>query len=198
MNKLHWVGFAAIAVVGFMAGRTLAPPAQESTRPGISFELSNTNGGTTTADDLRGYAALVFFGYTHCPDVCPTTLARMRAVKRALGSIGDRFKGVFITVDPDRDTPEHLDAYVHHFDSDFLALTGTTTQLRSTAAEFGAVFSKGEATPDGGYLMEHTAFGHLVAPSGTMAGVFPHDMPVDDVVKQVKAILSESPPESGS
>ena len=185
-----------VALSGFGLGRTIAPQIDTAAVASdvISFELVDPGGKAVTPDDWRGSAALVFFGYTHCPDVCPTSLADMRMVKQALsGDDARRFKGVFITIDPTRDTPEQLKRYVHHFDPEFLALSGSETQLQTAAQTLGAVFSRGDDLDGGGYLMNHSAFGHLIAPDGQVAEVFPVDAPLDDVIKGVQAALRAGP-----
>ena len=196
MAAKHWVIAMVVALSGFGLGRTIAPQIDTAAVASdvISFELVDPEGKAVTPGDWRGSAALVFFGYTHCPDVCPTSLADMRMVKQALsGDDARRFKGVFITIDPTRDTPEQLKRYVHHFDPEFLALSGSETQLQTAAQTLGAVFSRGDDLDGGGYLMNHSAFGHLIAPDGQVAEVFPVDAPLDDVIKGVQAALRAGP-----
>ena len=109
---------------------------------------------------------VVFFGYTQCPDVCPTTLGELAAVKRELGAEGAKVQGVFITVDPQRDTPEMLQAYVDSFDSGFVALRGTQEQLEATARDFKVIFSKVAGKTPTSYTMDHTAASFIFDPQG--------------------------------
>lgn len=192
MAAKHWVIALVVALSGFGLGRIIAPQTDTATLASevINFELVDTEGNSVTPNDWRGSAALVFFGYTYCPDVCPTSLADMRMVKQALSDQdASRFKGVFITIDPARDTPEQLKRYVHHFDPRFLALSGSESQLQTAAQTLGAVFSRGDDLEGGGYLMNHSAFGHLLAPDGQVAAVFPVDAPLNDVIEGVRAAL---------
>ena len=156
----------------------------------IDFELTVHDGSTLYASDLREKALLVFFGYTHCPDICPTTLVEMAAVKRALGPTSSNFRGLFITVDPERDTPERLATYVNHFDDELLGLTGSAQQIATAAKAFGAAYERGDDVAGGGYLMGHSGFGYLVAPGGTLYAVFPTGTPADEIEASVRALVS--------
>lgn len=158
----------------------------------VAFELIDQNGQNVSADSLRGNALLVFFGYTHCPDICPTTLLEMRAVKAALGDGGRRFRGVFISVDPDRDTPKRMREYVDHFDKELLGLTGAAPQVAKAARSFGAVYERGKPVTGGGYEMGHTAFGYLVAPDGTIETIFPSGTTAPEMASAVTAVLGRS------
>jgi protein SCO1/2 len=100
---------------------------------------------------------VVFFGYTQCPDVCPTTMAELAEVKRALGADGQRLQGVFVTLDPERDTPQVLKAYLQHFDPGFVALRGSPEQTQAAAKEFKVFFAKVPGKSEGSYTLDHTA-----------------------------------------
>lgn len=180
-----------LVIAGFLVGRELAPPPEEAPVAGIDIDLVDHGGAPVDGTLFDARVSLVFFGYTHCPDICPATLARMRMVKDALGEDARNFQGVFITVDPVRDTPERLRSYVTHFDPGFIGLTGTDEALRQAAALLGAVYRRGDDVA-GGYLMDHTAFGHVVAPNGTLARLFPHDAPVEEMTRSIRAVLADS------
>ena len=135
--------------------------------------------------DFRGKAVVLFFGYMHCPDVCPTTLAELAEAMRRLGSDGERVQVLFITVDPERDTPDLLAHYVPAFDSRFLGLYGDAAALERTAKEFKAVYYKRPGSTPGAYTMDHSAGSYLFDPQGRLrvyvsygAGpdVFAHDL----------------------
>ena len=157
---------------------------------GIDFELTNQHGGTTRLSDLRGDAVLLFFGYTHCPDICPGTLYAMSRARALLGGDGDRLQGVFVTVDPARDTPERLRDYVGFFDASFLGLTGSEQELAEVARAFGAAFEKGEADGAGGYLMGHTTFGYLLDTDGRVVKLFPPDAAPEELAAAVREVLA--------
>ena len=107
-----------------------------------SLALPDQNGTPRTLADFKGKVTVVFFGYTQCPDVCPTTMAELAQVKKSLGADGDRVQGVFVTVDPERDTPEVLKAYMASFDPSFVALRGTPEQTAAVAKEFKVFYAK--------------------------------------------------------
>ena len=130
------------------------------------LELPDAEGRMRTLADFRGKVTLVFFGFVQCPDVCPTTLAELAEVKRSLGADGERVQGVFVTVDPERDTPELLRNYVRAFDPSFVALRGTPEQTRAAAQEFKVFFAKVPGKSDGSYTVDHTAASFLFDPQG--------------------------------
>ena len=124
---------------------------------GRDFSLPDTDGRMRTLADFKGKVVVVFFGFTQCPDVCPTALIELAEVKRQLGADGDKLQGVFITVDPARDTPEVLKGYMALFDPSFVALRGTPEQLEATAKDFKVFYKKVEGKTPTSYTMEHSA-----------------------------------------
>ena len=121
------------------------------------FQLTDHNGQPRTIKDFAGTVVVVFFGFTQCPDVCPTALAELAEVKRTLGKDGDRLQGIFVTVDPDRDTPEVLKGYMANFDPSFLALRGTPEQLAAMAKDFKVYYKKVDGKTPTSYTMDHSA-----------------------------------------
>ena len=121
------------------------------------FQLTDHNGQPRSIKDFAGKVVVVFFGFTQCPDVCPTALAELAEVKRTLGKDGDRLQGIFVTVDPDRDTPEVLKGYMANFDPSFLALRGTPEQLAAMAKDFKVYYKKVEGKTPTSYTMDHSA-----------------------------------------
>src|SRR5262249_53300641 len=119
------------------------------------FTLTNQTGAPLRLTDLRGRIVLLFFGYTHCPDVCPLTLANFTRVKKLLGAQSDGVTFVFVTVDSQRDTPEVIRAFLNQFDPDFIGLTGDEATLRNMAAEYGAYFSIPADQPNGDGDKDH-------------------------------------------
>ena len=130
------------------------------------LSLPDFDGRVRTLADFQGQVVLVFFGFTHCPDVCPTTLVEVAMVKKALGVDGRRLQAVFVTIDPERDTPELLKAYVTNFDPGFIALRGTPEQTAAVAKHFKVYFAKVPGKTAGSYSMDHTAGGYLFDPQG--------------------------------
>ncbi len=126
-----------------------------------SFALKDHTGQERKLTDFKGKVVVVFFGYTQCPDVCPTTMTELVEVKRLLGANGDKLQAVFITVDPARDTAELLNAYVTNFDPDFVALIPTPEQLAEVAKEFKIYYKKVDGKTPTSYTMEHSAGSYI-------------------------------------
>lgn len=151
------------------------------------FALMDHHGARRTLADFRGKVVLIFFGYTHCPDVCPTTMAELAAVMKQLGSDADRVQVLFVTLDPARDTQSLLAKYVPAFDSRFLGLSGDQAATEKTAKEFKIFFQKVEGKTPGSYSIDHTAGsyvfdaqGHvrLFVKHGEGAGPIAHDLAI--------------------
>ena len=121
------------------------------------FSLTDQNGQQRSLKDFSGKVVVVFFGFTQCPDVCPTTMVELAQVKKSLGANGDKLQVVLISVDPERDTPEILKAYMTNFDPSFLALRPTLPELAAVAKEFKIYYKKVEGSAPGSYSMDHTA-----------------------------------------
>ena len=130
------------------------------------YELPDTSGTMRSNADFKGKVTVVFFGFTQCPDVCPATLAELAQVKKMLGADGDRLQGVFVTVDPERDTPEVLKAYVGAFDPGFVALRGTPEQTAATAKNFKLFYAKSPGKTPGSYTIDHTAGSYVFDTEG--------------------------------
>ena len=123
---------------------------------GGPFTLTASTGKPFSSAELNGKPAAVFFGFTHCPDVCPTTIARLTKLRRELGKGDDALSIVFITVDPERDTPSDVDTYIKLYDSPVIGLTGTPAQIEQVKKQFG-IYSRKVDQPGGSYSVDHTA-----------------------------------------
>ena len=135
---------------------------------GRGFQLTDQNGQTRTLKDFRGKLVVMFFGYTQCPDVCPTTLAEMAEAKRLMGADGARVQGVFVTLDPERDTAAVLKAYVANFDPSFVALRGTPEQTASVAKEYKIYYKKVEGSTPTSYTLDHSAASYVYDTQGRL------------------------------
>jgi len=154
---------------------------------GRDFRLTDPHGQEHTLADFKGKVVLVFFGFTQCPDVCPTALARASEVKQLLGTDGDRLQVLFISVDPERDTPEILNAYTAAFDPTFLALYGDAERLAETAKEFRVIYQK---MPTGSsYTMDHTAVTYAYDPQGRLRLKLMHNQTSLEVAADVRKLL---------
>jgi protein SCO1/2 len=132
------------------------------------FALPDADGKPRSIKDFAGKVVVVFFGYTQCPDVCPTTLAEIAQAKKLLGADGDKVQGVFITVDPERDTPQVLKAYMGNFDPGFVALRGNLDQVAIVAKDFKVYYKKAEGKAPGSYTMDHSAASYVYDTQGRL------------------------------
>jgi protein SCO1 len=130
------------------------------------FDLPDTDGQRRKLADFKGKVTVVFFGFTQCPDVCPTTMAELAEVKKALGADGARVQGIFISVDPERDTVPVLKAYVQNFSPDFVALRGTLAETQATAKSFKVFYAKVPGNSEGSYSIDHTAGSYIFDAKG--------------------------------
>ncbi len=153
------------------------------------IELTRADGSVFRLSDQRGRIVLLFFGYTSCPDVCPTTMAEMKQAMDRLGSSADAVRVVFVSVDPDRDTPERVQEYVSRFRSDFIGLTGTMEQLRPIWDAYGVFRTVEQSTSAMGYIVNHTARITLIDADGDLRLSYGFQTPVADIVHDIKIML---------
>lgn len=188
----------ALAALGALAGcgregaRTAGFRSMDITGAefGRDFALADPDGRTRTLADFRGRALLIFFGFTQCPDVCPTTLTRASEVMQRLGSDADRVQVIFITVDPERDTPELLREYTKAFDARFLGLRGDLAATEATAREFKVFYRK---VPTGSsYTMDHTALSFAYDPAGRLRLAVAHEADAEQVAADLRRLLAEA------
>jgi len=166
-----------------LPGTVYDPPLQVS-----NFTLTSDTGQPLSLSDLRGKAVVLFFGYTHCTDVCPTTMADFKRVKVALGDDAARVAFVFISVDGARDTPDVLAAYVHAFDLQFIGLTGDGATVSAVAKDYGVFFQRVDtSSPD--YEVEHTSTTFVVDPEGRLRIVFPYQTDPAIIAQRIQALL---------
>jgi protein SCO1/2 len=182
MSNRYWISVGAIAVAAALAGvyvaRMLNQPAVPSLEAGTSlpsprelqpFNLLDTHGAASTAATLRGHPTLVFFGFTHCPDVCPTTLALLASVQKQVSI--PNLKIALISVDPERDTPEQLGNYISSFGGDLIGLTGTAPEIVNAMQSFGVAASRVDL-PGGDYTMDHSATVFVLDADARIVAVF--------------------------
>jgi protein SCO1 len=152
---------------------------------GRDFQLTDASGKPRTLADFRGKAVVIFFGYTQCPDACPTTLSELAEVMKKLGPDADRVQVLFVTIDPERDTPELLSAYVPAFDPRFVGLYGDAAATERVAREFKIIYQKQPGSTPGSYTMDHSAGTYVFDPRGRLRlyvsygqgpEVFAHDL----------------------
>ncbi|WP_034297912.1 SCO family protein [Herbaspirillum sp. RV1423] len=154
------------------------------------FALTDHNGKPRTLADFKGKAVVMFFGYTQCPDVCPTTMAEMANVMKELGPQADKVQVLFVTIDPARDTPQILSQYVPAFDKRFLGLYGDEAATEKVAKEFKVFFQKVPGKTPGSYTMDHTAGSYVFDPQGHIRLFVKHGQGAEPIVHDLKLLLS--------
>jgi protein SCO1/2 len=156
---------------------------------GQALELTDHDGKPRRLEDFRGKAVVLFFGFAHCPDVCPTTLADIAASVRSLGPDAERVQVVMVTVDPERDTPEVLKKYVTAFDSRFLGLRGDLAATKKVAGEFKIYFEKRKQGES--YTVDHSAQSYVIGPEGRLRLLVRHDRIAQDLPADLRTLLRE-------
>ena len=151
--------------------------------------LKDFDGRDRSLADFQGKVVFVFFGFTQCPDVCPTTMAELAEVRRRLGADGNRVQGVFVSVDPERDTAPVLKAYLTGLDPSFIGLTGSLAQIEATAREFKVFYQKVPTTGNN-YTMDHTAGAYVFDPAGRVRLFVRYGLGVDALTADLKQLLA--------
>ncbi len=201
MNKRHALRLlAACALLG--AAGTFLGACSES-KPSFAsvdvtgadyakgFALSDHNGKVRHLTDFAGKVVVMFFGYTQCPDVCPTTMADMAEIKKSLGADGERLQVLFVTVDPERDTPELLKAYMVNFDPTFLALIPTAQQLPEVTRDFKIYYKKVEGATPTSYSMDHSAGSYVFDAKGQLRLFTRYGSPKEALAKDIQTLLKQ-------
>ncbi len=189
--KLSPSAIGAIAVTAALIGLGVWIVATPARRPpalvGGPFTLETAGGKTLSDVDLKGHPFLVYFGYTHCPDVCPTTLADIADV---LHKMPDKpIRVLFVTVDPERDSPATMADYVSSFDPRFVGLSGTPEQIAATEKGYRVYAHKGPAQSDGGYTMDHSSVVYLMDKNGAFVESLDLERPPEDTAKELAGYL---------
>ncbi len=196
--KIRVVLIGCIAIVGLGLGAWLAirfwPHRYhglllEPANPVADFALLGPDSRPVRLSDFRGKLTVLYFGYTWCPDVCPTTLAELARGLGGLGRRADQVQVLMITVDPERDTPEVLARYLANFDARFIGLSGTAEQIAAAATPLGIYFEKHAGTAATGYLVDHTATIAVIDQDGYLRLVFPPNTPGEDIASDLSHLL---------
>jgi protein SCO1 len=185
------ISVLALLAVGVLAWTERADRvgALQDSGIGGSFKLAATSGGEFSSADLKGRPYLVFFGFTRCPEVCPTTLSDISTWLDALGPDGKEIKAVFISIDPERDTVTSLKDYLSSFNEQIIGLTGTPDQIAAVAKEYRVYYAK-HPLKDGDYTMDHSAVIYLMDRQGRLAGTLTYGDSKDDAVAKLRRLLA--------
>lgn len=183
-----------LGAVGVMRAITSSEaPDQTASSPAIggAFTLIDTGGRTVTDRTFRGKWLLIYFGYTYCPDACPTALNNMSVALRALGSDANKIAPLFITVDPKRDTVQAIAEYLRSFDSRIVGLTGSQEQIDAVVKAY-RVYVDVQKAGDDDYLVDHSSFFYLMNPGGRFVNVVPGDASGERLAAKLRSEMSET------
>lgn len=184
-----------IIVTGLLIGQSLArshtfqgslidPPL-----PAKDFVLVDQHGQLFRLSEQRGHVVLLYFGYTYCPDVCPATLAQYRQIKIALAGKAEQVRFVFVTVDPERDTPEQIRSYLERFDTSFIGLSGSRADLERVWKDYGIYVARNETESSAGYLVDHSARIYVVDTKGDLRLTYSFGTDSQPIVQDVLVLL---------
>jgi protein SCO1/2 len=200
LKKIRLAAWAAVAVLSVGSAMYLLGEAQRAQRTGISlpgaarigaaFELTGTDGNRFSSASLAGKPYAIFFGFTNCPDICPTTLLEMTNHLKALGDKADGFNVLFVSVDPERDTPEHLKLYLSAFDPRIIGLTGTNDEVAKIAKSYRVFYEKVPSKDGTDYTVNHTASVYLMDKTGNLVSTLSFQEPEASRQKKLENLLS--------
>ena len=192
-SSLLLIGIVAVVVILFGKSNSLRGTSYTEPYPvAANFKLARDDGSSFQLSDARGNIVLLFFGYTSCPDVCPTTLAELnQAMKNLSEKEAEQVKVIFVTVDPDRDTPQKVQEYVNYFNPDFIGLSGTEETLSKVWSDYGVYREIADSESAAGYLVNHTARVTMIDRNGNLRVSYSFETPVADIVHDLKVMLKE-------
>lgn len=167
-------------------GMLLDPP-----KPATDFALTASGERQVRLSDFRGKVVALYFGYTYCPDVCPMTLAMLKDARARLGEDASDVQVIMISVDPERDTPEHLEDYVGRFDPSFLGVTGTDAEIAAVAESFGVHYARREVPGSTGYLVDHTAAVLVIDREGRLRSLLPNNLTGEQAASDLRQLVRE-------
>lgn len=181
---------AALSLMACQRGPRFNTTEISDSKMGAALRLTDHNGQSRTLADFKGKAVVIFFGYTNCPDVCPTSLMMLKEALGELGTDAARVQVLFVTVDPARDTPQQLAMYMKAFDPGFLALTGSDAEIADVARDFKVFYEKKGDIASGHYTMDHTAGCYIFGPDGRIRLFARHGETASRVAADLKLLLS--------
>lgn len=185
------LALALAILTGLAVRKGVLGPQPQAAAVGGPFQLVDTSGQTVNQDILKGKWSVVFFGFTHCPDICPTTLFELAQVEPMLGADVNRFQAVFISVDPARDTVAQVKAYVANdaFPKHIVGLTGSAAQVDAAAKAYRVYYQKVGEGED--YTVNHAAYSYLMNPKGRFTCVLPYDLTPEQTAAKIKAAMQQ-------
>jgi protein SCO1 len=184
-RRVFLIGSGALLLAEPVSAQITVPTEGSSAR----FTLTTTDGTVVTEQNFRGEWLVVYFGYTFCPDICPTTMMEIAGALKTLGPRADDVRGLFITIDPQRDTPSVLSEYLKSFDPRLVGLTGTATQIKAAARDFRVFYERND-NDDGGYTYDHSTFVYLIDPDGNFAKAIAGEVGSDKIADVLTALMN--------
>ncbi len=195
-RRLAIAALAALALAGCQPSGPDKPAFKGVDLTGVDYarqlNLTDQDGRARSLADFKGKVVVVFFGYTQCPDVCPTTMAEVAEVKKSLGADGDKVQGVFVTVDPERDTAQLLKAYITAFDPSFVALRGSDEQTKAAVKEFKAFAAKVPGKTPETYMVDHTAASYVFDTEGRVRVYVRYGAGAEPLAHDIKLLLADA------
>ena len=187
--KIAWIIVLLVIFIGCQSEKFRGNEMPEDIQT-TDFTLTDQNGKPFTLSDQKGYVVLMFFGYTFCPDVCPMTLSTWMQVQDTLGNQAEKVKFVYITVDPERDTPERLKDHLNIYSPDFIGLTGSQEDLDSVYNSYGVYHDRNDVEgSEGVYFLSHTSSTYVIDRDGEWRLLLPYGTSVGDIVHEIKLLL---------
>ncbi|MDZ4373896.1 MAG: SCO family protein [Phenylobacterium sp.] len=185
------LALALAVLTGLAVRKGVLGPEPQAALVGGPFELVDTSGATVNQDVLKGKWSVVFFGFTHCPDICPTTMFELGQVEPMLGAAAKDFQAVLISVDPERDTPAQMKAYVENdaFPDRVIGLTGTPEQVAVAAKAYKVFYQK--AGEGDAYTVNHAAYSYLMNPRGQYVCVLPYELTPEETAAKIQAAMKQ-------
>ena len=190
LNRLLLVALVLVALTACRSSEPWHVKDISGLMPDLTFTLTDTEGRTVRGTDYRNQILLVYFGYTHCPDVCPTTLARLSSALKEMGPTAQQVRVLFVTVDPARDTPDLLRSYAHYFGPQFTALRGTDEQLQSFSKRYRVTYSRGEPDAHGDYPVSHSNAVFVFDGDGRVRLMIRNDDGVDAIAVDLSRLVT--------
>jgi protein SCO1/2 len=196
MRPLLWASafLAAVLVIALIGWWNLPPQLHgiqlQSPRVAEDFTLTTSTGETKSLSDFRGKYVVLFFGYTFCPDVCPTTLNDLQQLVKELGAErASDIQVVMVSVDPERDTPEQLATYLNYFDPAFLGMTGSVEEIQPVASQFGIFFERQPGSANTSYLVDHTSAVTVIDPEGYVRMIFTYGVKGEEMASDIAYLM---------
>ena len=185
------VATTLIGLLGLIPIAAISEEVKEKSRIGGEFELTSQFNQPYSSTNAHGKVVMLFFGFTHCPDVCPNTLSTVQTVLNQLGEKAEQVQPIFISVDPQRDNPEILKSYLQYFGNNYIGLTGTSDEIDKVVKQYQGFYSYDGNVADGQYSVDHTSNLYILNTHGQMTNIIPYGLPPQAITNAINKILEE-------